>query len=603
MEQTSRADYPAAPEPAAAGEAVLREELAKWRERVPKLAAALRQRAEEADALRQELERLRCRESVPQDTAAVPAAATSPAAGIRARDELIEELQSKLAELAERHKSAQGELHTRQLTIDELRADAASWKDKWQTLTRSLDEQGDAAESAQRALDEAVAERDSLQRRNEQLFETTEMANRQITSLTDSMADLRLRLKQQRDQEARAEQVRQSLQGEIAALQSRLAAAEAGVASHVDELQTLCAAALSQAQVAASGETRLAEAREARDAAAQAAADAERRCADLAAALEEQRGEVTRLNGVIETAQRTTSDREQERRELSDQVQDFSARNRHLEEQLSERSNLVVTLEQDQAESAQHLEKLRRERDDLEEALLRAERHVKENGDHVAALDAKLERQKELIDNLEAELAEAKEEHAQALKSRPTAAAPEEEVSRLRAQVRKLEGLVRDRTDALNRERWARDLSSSDTLGGAVHQANLDSADANDAPGNREADAKLLLVLNQQLADARACNEELLARIRALEAPAADAATGAAAERAAEPARGDDLTQIHGVGDKLAEQLNELGIYRYQQIAELDEAQLEDRQHALYAHRGRILRDGWIDQAVKLVSH
>jgi predicted flap endonuclease-1-like 5' DNA nuclease len=101
----------------------------------------------------------------------------------------------------------------------------------------------------------------------------------------------------------------------------------------------------------------------------------------------------------------------------------------------------------------------------------------------------------------------------------------------------------------------------------------------------------MLLVLNQQLEAARTHNDQLLAEVRNLEA------------RLRQQGRGDDLTRIHGVGQKLAEQLNELGIFHFQQIAELEVAALGEEGHALYAHRSRILRDAWIDQAGRLARH
>ena len=65
----------------------LREELDKWRGRVPKLASALRQRTEEAESLKAELEELR----------RVNASGSGRSdAGLRARDELISELEARL---------------------------------------------------------------------------------------------------------------------------------------------------------------------------------------------------------------------------------------------------------------------------------------------------------------------------------------------------------------------------------------------------------------------------------------------------------------------------------------------------------------------------
>jgi len=644
---------------AAAGEAALREELAKWRERVPKLAMALRNRAEEAESLRQEIERLR---------KGAAASDESPTAGIRARDDLIDELQNKLSDLAERHQVAQGELHARQLSIDELKSDAEAWKAKWQSVTRSLDEQAAEVSShdqrtrvleeqnaglrerlaeqvsahgaQQRALDEAVEERDSLRGRNEQLFETTEIAHRQIGSLSDSLAELRGNLKQLREQEgvlgaerdraaaeagelrdrvselealvserdgalerarteaesarAQAESVRQQAaarEGSIEAAESAARAAEQALVALAEELHLTAVAAASGASSVATAERRLAELARGRDAAEAARSAAERRVTELQTALDVERAEVQRLTEVVEHAQQTTGEREAERRDLSDRLQSLENRNRHLEEQLSERSTLVVTLEQDQAEAERRRQALQEERDALEESLMRAERNAKENADYVAQLDAKVDRQKELMDSLEEELAEAKDEAAQAqraLKERPAPSAGDRageaagQVDALRDQVRKLETLVRERTEALNHLQWQLAVSAEPV-------ADADGGEADSAESN----AKLLLVLNQQLADERSRNEALRERVRQLES-----AVSAAPSR-----DGDDLTRIHGVGHKLAEQLNELGIYHYQQIAELDAVDLDKETHVLHPHRGRIARDRWIEQAVKLISH
>lgn len=717
---------PGAPPPdGPSDDAALLAELGKWRERVPKLAAALRQRSEEVDALKAALEASRAQ----ADRAAGSGdAAAAGGAGIRARDELIAELEAKLADLAERHKVAQGELHARQLTIDELGADLAMWKDKWRSLTRNLDDQAEAAstrderlhrleqahadalqqvnqvsadrDGLRKALDEARSERDSLHQRNEQLFETTEFANRQITSLTDSLADLRQSLRAereqvqaltaQRDQErqqaeqdaARAEQAASETEREVLSLRQqlteaqdnargadeRVAAAQAAAtqaeeqaarsreaASEVElEAGTLrlqlaetqaeareageqlavaqaaaesaaertkaleaalaetCAARdalehgvaglseeLHQAQMAvASGEAatadlefRIAEAQRARQAAQDAEAGALERSHALEADVAHQGEELARLADVVSAAQRTTEEREQERRALSEDLQQSQTRIRHLEQQLAERSSLVRTLEQDQTENASRCQALEQQRDELEEALMRAERHVRENADHVSALDAKLERQKELMLELESELAEVRNEQAQTRKLHNADAADRDsEVEALQTQVRKLEGLIRERTESLNQLEWQRGLAAEEAAEEAAETAKSSKADL-ELPNP---DAKLMLVLNQQLESTRKRNEELLERVRELEA---------AVDTQARRDQGDDLTRIHGVGQKLAEQLNDLGIYRFQQIAELDEAGLDEENHVLHSHRGRILRDGWIQQAAKLIRH
>ncbi|HBS49673.1 MAG TPA: NADH-quinone oxidoreductase subunit E [Rhodobacteraceae bacterium] len=63
----------------------------------------------------------------------------------------------------------------------------------------------------------------------------------------------------------------------------------------------------------------------------------------------------------------------------------------------------------------------------------------------------------------------------------------------------------------------------------------------------------------------------------------------------------DDLKQLKGVGPKLEKTLNELGIYHFDQIAAWTPAEIawvDDR----LRFKGRIERDGWIEQAKTLAS-
>jgi len=88
-------------------------------------------------------------------------------------------------------------------------------------------------------------------------------------------------------------------------------------------------------------------------------------------------------------------------------------------------------------------------------------------------------------------------------------------------------------------------------------------------------------------------------------APAPAPAPAAAPEPAPAPVQAstapDDLKQIKGVGPKLEEKLNALGITRYDQIAawtEQDVQRVDDQLN----FRGRITRDDWIGQAKALAS-
>ena len=87
---------------------------------------------------------------------------------------------------------------------------------------------------------------------------------------------------------------------------------------------------------------------------------------------------------------------------------------------------------------------------------------------------------------------------------------------------------------------------------------------------------------------------------KATKADAAPAATGKAKKprtmKAPRKAGADDLKQLKGVGPKLEQTLNELGFWHFDQIAKwgADEiAWVDDN----LKFKGRIERDGWIEQA------
>ncbi len=63
----------------------------------------------------------------------------------------------------------------------------------------------------------------------------------------------------------------------------------------------------------------------------------------------------------------------------------------------------------------------------------------------------------------------------------------------------------------------------------------------------------------------------------------------------------DDLKKITGVGPKLEKTLNELGIFHFWQIAAMSEDDIAEIDSALN-FKGRITRDGWVEQARKLAA-
>ena len=72
-------------------------------------------------------------------------------------------------------------------------------------------------------------------------------------------------------------------------------------------------------------------------------------------------------------------------------------------------------------------------------------------------------------------------------------------------------------------------------------------------------------------------------------------AHGALSGEAAGPA--DDLQRLKGVGPKFAARLNELGIFRYAQLASLNENELGMLDEKLGPFRGRLARDRVAEQA------
>ena len=85
------------------------------------------------------------------------------------------------------------------------------------------------------------------------------------------------------------------------------------------------------------------------------------------------------------------------------------------------------------------------------------------------------------------------------------------------------------------------------------------------------------------------------------EAPAELAGSEPALLSAPREGGADDLKQLKGVGPKLEQTLHELGVYHFDQIAGWTEAQIawvDDR----LKFRGRIQRDGWVEQAKTLAA-
>jgi small subunit ribosomal protein S2 len=63
----------------------------------------------------------------------------------------------------------------------------------------------------------------------------------------------------------------------------------------------------------------------------------------------------------------------------------------------------------------------------------------------------------------------------------------------------------------------------------------------------------------------------------------------------------DDLKRISGISPKLEQSLNDLGVFHFWQLADVDQAGVAALDKALNT-RGRIARDDWVGQAKKLTD-
>jgi len=90
------------------------------------------------------------------------------------------------------------------------------------------------------------------------------------------------------------------------------------------------------------------------------------------------------------------------------------------------------------------------------------------------------------------------------------------------------------------------------------------------------------------------------AQAKASPAPAAAQGHKPATLRKPREGRADDLKLIKGVGPKLAALLNQLGFYHFDQIAAWSAEEVAWVDQNLEGFKGRVSRDGWVDQAAKL---
>jgi predicted flap endonuclease-1-like 5' DNA nuclease len=70
----------------------------------------------------------------------------------------------------------------------------------------------------------------------------------------------------------------------------------------------------------------------------------------------------------------------------------------------------------------------------------------------------------------------------------------------------------------------------------------------------------------------------------------------------ADPSKKDDLKKLKGVGPFIADKLNRIGIYNFEQISRFNSQDIEDVTKLIRFFPGRIKRDDWVGQATKFMN-
>ena len=666
----------------------LRAEVAKWQERVPKLAAALRKKTDALAVARDEIRQLRAElgGADPQGAGDDPR--------LMHRDRLIASLEERLASATSRYQEQAGDLQAAKMACEDALSDLKDWKQKWQELSQTLDSEFAERQALQRQCDaqdthtrdfrakiaeleasleaqedamrrkfsaendalrrESEEEINSLRRRNGQLAETTELANQQIMSLGDDLERLSAELAREKKISEELQKARDELQEELeqrtAELDEQRSASQLQKDSASERMATLEAECQTlnntiqalereleetQGKVLRSQDASSVEREERnRDIATLQACveDLENQLADHAAAMNAEREQASQREDSLvrqqlaleeEHAQRLSEQSEQlddlrqqidaQQEELNQQssrdddakqtVAELREENAKLRQHLEERSTLVRELE---AERHQHnftrhpaAESQPQQLETLEKELASARRKIATFTEHTELLEARLEERRNLLSNAKEDLDSEQRKvvsHKKSLESQrqelfTLRREQEAALSRLRAQhledCADLMVEVDQGMRAIACQRW--DLLELENACQALQQGQhgREAVDDEAMPSDVDLAAEPITELRQELKQAQREIERLNREL------------GNDTEEVFDP---NDLTQLRGVGLKLAEQLQALGVEHLEQIASLDIAELDDESHLLSGFRTRIMRDCWIEQAQQLLS-
>ena len=212
------------------------------------------------------------------------------------------------------------------------------------------------------------------------------------------------------------------------------------------------------------------------------------------------------------------------------------------------------------------------------------------SGQEVAERDARIEKLEQELKNWQDRLPPLIERFQQ---RNADAEALEQQLAESRERVAALEDMVgseQTRVEPVNPDSLGDDLdASNETINEPIAEIFADDGDAEE------------LLDADELVDDSADDEpveevyEAAADDVATDAEPADEDTEEAAENG--HASGDDLKLIKGVGPAIEKTLNELGIRRFDQIAQMSEYDIDRVANRLKGFRSRIYREDWIGQA------
>ena len=501
----------------------------------------------------------------------------------------VSELETRLED-ADREHQADTARHAEQLTELETRA---------RELQHALDTAASESADASRAIEERDA------RLRELTDELAAADRRQDRESEECLQELQVELDALRAEAERAYNHARELEAE---LEARDRHEEALVAEHDERNATFQE---QSAQLRNALDTAQAELDEAGSRIAELERDVEARSRELQSrvagqndterAAEQDRGALDAMTAENARLTAELSDRDERLEELAVQLE---SRDRQLEEVVAEHDDRDTALEQ-HAESVHVLEEelaqamaQRRETQSAAEVMEQTLR------DALSELEAQLQEKDMQVRTLEDRRATQPATAVAANKPEgggpaPVAPVPDTSKVDLRNQLKRTEAMLMARTRELDQLRWKQSVEEK---------------------GGQATDERMLLVLNQQLTAAREEADQLRAENRELKAERRanvvgreeggaepdDASTALASATSASelPVARKldlDLTAIRGIGPKLAVQLNDLGVRDIEQIAAIEAEELGSEDHVLHGFQGRILRDGWIEQASALL--